>query len=825
MDLSKTIQIMATKIFFSKQGNSIPYANIALAYYINGQSNESNGTQKIDIEWKDSSNSKNNESNVELIVDNGKIVDTENVARYLARTYKDLGLYGSDTISSTLIDQWIDFALINFGPKNLKDLDSALDEVNHHLTLRTFLVDYKITLADIILWESLKNSPVFKHMLKSGKDIGIYLTRWYNYVSSLDFIQESLAWQTWSAESSKPRKEQPNMNIGLTNAELGKVVTRFPPEPSGYLHIGHAKAALLNEYFAREYNGKFILRLDDTNPSKEKQEFEETIKEDLSHLGICPDAISHTSNYFEELYQYAIKIIKKGLAYVDDTDVNTMREQRMDGIASKCRDLSIEENLQRFDDMFKGTEFGLNCCLRAKIDMENLNKALRDPVIYRCNLLSHPRTGNQWKIYPTYDFACPIVDSVEGVTHALRTNEYRDRNAQYDWILNALDLRKVYIWDFSRLNFVYTLLSKRKLAWFVEKGFVSGWDDPRFPTVRGILRRGMTVEALKKYILTQGASQNTVLLEWDKLWAINKSVIDPVAPRHTTVLEKDLVKVNIINGPENIYSKDLPKHKKNPDVGTKKTWYSSKILIDQEDAKTFDIEEEITLMDWGNAFVKAIHKSTSNPEVVSELELQLHLEGDFKKTKKKVTWLADIPEVIKVVLVDYDYLITKRKLEENDELQDYVTEQSEFLTDALADSNVRELKKGNIIQFERKGYYILDNDINEIPRFISIPDGKASSMASKAGENENTSSKSSKKQVKKEENKQGKKDNKKDNSNADVSSVRSISASIDTTNVNAIDDGVISNIKMYRVPGIYGNFPIPSHDKISKMYNSPNIYI
>ncbi|CAG8499776.1 2024_t:CDS:10 [Diversispora eburnea] len=529
----------------------------------------------------------------------------------------------------------------------------------------------------------------------------------------------------------QPRKEQPNMNIGLTNAELGKVVTRFPPEPSGYLHIGHAKAALLNEYFAREYNGKFILRLDDTNPNKEK--FEESIKEDLSLLGINPDVISHTSNHFEELYQYAIKIIKKGLAYVDDTDVNTMRKQRMDGIASKCRDLSIEENLQRFDEMFKGTEF-------ENYDIHYSQKNNRD----------------RWKIYPTYDFACPIVDSVEGVTHALRTNEYRDRNAQYDWILNALDLRKVYIWDFSRLNFVYTLLSKRKLAWFVEKGLVSGWDDPRFPTVRGILRRGMTVEALKKYILIQGASQNTVLLEWDKLWAINKSVIDPVSPRHTTILEKDLVKVNIINGPEIIYSKDLPKHKKNLDVGTKKTWYSSKILIDQEDAKTFDIDEEITLMDWGNAFVKAIHKSTSNQEVVSGLELQLHLEGDFKKTKKKITWLADIPEVTKVVLVDYDYLITKRKLEENDELQDYVTEKSEFLTDALADSNVRELKKGNIIQFERKGYYIMDNDIDKIPRFISIPDGKASSMASKAGKNENTS-----------------------------------------------DDSVISNVKMYRVSDIY----------------------
>lgn len=164
--------------------------------------------------------------------------------------------------------------------------------------------------------------------------------------------------------------------------------------------------------------------------------------------------------------------------------------------------------------------------------MQDKNKAMRDPVIYRCNLIPHIRTGTTWKIYPIYDFACPIVDSVEGVTHALRTNEYRDRNPQYDWFLKALSIRKVEIWDFSRVNFVYTLLSKRKLTWFVNEGKVSGWDDPRFPTVRGILRRGMTVEALRNYILMQGASQKDMLMEWDKIWSLNKKAIDSVAGRY-----------------------------------------------------------------------------------------------------------------------------------------------------------------------------------------------------------------------------------------------------------------------------------------------------
>lgn len=173
--------------------------------------------------------------------------------------------------------------------------------------------------------------------------------------------------------------------------------------------------------------------------------------------------------------------------------------------------------------------------MRAKISVDAKNKALRDPVMYRCNLLPHNRTGRKWNIYPTYDFACPVVDSIEGVTHALRTNEYHDRNDQYYWFIEQMGLRKPLIWDYSRINFIYTLLSKRKLQWFVDKGLVSGWDDPRFPTVRGILRRGLTKEALMQFILMQGASKNTILLEWDKLWAINKQIIDPLSPRYVAL--------------------------------------------------------------------------------------------------------------------------------------------------------------------------------------------------------------------------------------------------------------------------------------------------
>lgn len=303
-------------------------------------------------------------------------------------------------------------------------------------------------------------------------------------------------------EASKA--EEDSVNIELQDAGKG-VVTRFPPEPSGYLHIGHAKAALLNDFFAKEkYKGTLLLRFDDTNPVKEKQEFQDSIVEDLALMGITPDKTSHTSDYFKELYEYAIQLIKNGDAYADDTEQEQMRKQRWDGLPSKNRDTPVEQNLARFEEMKKGTPEGQRWCLRAKMSVEDPNKALRDPVIYRCSLEPHHRTGATWKIYPTYDFCCPIIDAHEGVTHALRTTEYNDRDAQYQWFIKALNLRPVHNWNFSRLNFVRTLLSKRKLTKFVDTNHVWGWDDPRMPTVRGIRRRGMTIPALREFIIKQG---------------------------------------------------------------------------------------------------------------------------------------------------------------------------------------------------------------------------------------------------------------------------------------------------------------------------------
>lgn len=296
---------------------------------------------------------------------------------------------------------------------------------------------------------------------------------------------------------------RPSFEVDLPDAEIGKVRLRFAPEPSGYLHIGHSKAALLNQYFAQRYQGQLIIRFDDTNPAKESNEFVDNLLIDIETLGIKYETVTYTSDYFPNLMEMAENLIRQGKAYVDDTPREQMQKERMDGIESKCRNNSVEENMKLWKEMIAGSERGLQCCLRGKLDMQDPNKSLRDPVYYRCNPVPHHRIGSKYKIYPTYDFACPFVDAIEGITHALRSSEYHDRNAQYYRIQEDMGVRKVHIYEFSRLNMVYTLLSKRKLLWFVQHGKVDGWDDPRFPTVQGIVRRGLKVEALIQFILEQ----------------------------------------------------------------------------------------------------------------------------------------------------------------------------------------------------------------------------------------------------------------------------------------------------------------------------------
>ncbi|KAK4225469.1 putative glutamate--tRNA ligase, cytoplasmic [Podospora fimiseda] len=617
---------------------------------------------------------------------------------------------------------------------DFRSIEPRLQFLDKHLILRTYLEGYTLGELDTKVWQALRGNRAAVAFIRKGSLVN--LTRWFIFIEeNHPEIQAEIKALDAAAKAkvAAASKAGASYALALQDTEKG-VVTRFLPEPSGYLHIGHAKAALLSDYFAREYKGQLRLRLDDTNPSKEKEEFQDAIIEDLALMGIKPDTLTYTSDYFDYLHDMCIRLIKEGHAYADDTEQEEMRDQRWKGIASKRRDLPAEETLRIFEEMKKGSEEGVKWCIRAKVSVDNPNKAMRDPVIYRCNIdTPHHRTGTKWKVYPLYDLAAPLVDSKEGVTHALRSTEYTDRNPLYQWFLDTLKLRQVHMWDFARMNFIRTFLSKRKLAKLVDTGKVWGWDDPRMPTVRGVRRRGMTIPALREFIIKQGPSRNVTTMDWTNFWATNKKFIDPISPRHTAIIKKDVVKV-IVTGadaPAEPFTADKPKHPKNKEVGTKKVAFSNELLLDQVDAKSFKEGEEITLMAWGNAFVRKIDQADPIPTITVEL----NLAGDVKKTEKKVTWLASKgQDLVPAELWDFDYLITKDVLGEDDVLEDCLNPTTSTVEYAWTDGATAELKKDDIIQLERRGYYRVDKGLGDWKEdeekklvLFCIPTGKTGS--------------------------------------------------------------------------------------------------
>jgi glutamyl-tRNA synthetase len=542
------------------------------------------------------------------------------------------------------------------------------------------------------------------------------------------------------AAASAGDKEENAGDVGgcppLEGAVEGAVVTRFPPEPSGFLHIGHAKAVLLNEYYAKHYKGKLLVRFDDTNPSKEKEEFETNILRDLASLGVKPDAISHSSDHFDVCQDLARKLIAAGNAFMDDTDQATMQEERGNRQESKRRGMAPEESLAWFEKLVKGDPTAKHWCLRAKLDMSSDNGTLRDPVLYRGNDTPHHKTGTRYKCYPTYDFVCPIVDSIEGVTHALRTLEYVDRDAQYAKLQDLMGLRKVRIYGFSKLNFVYTVLSKRKLQWFVDNGRVPDWNDPRFPTVQGVVRRGVSMTALRRFIYAQGASRNVVLQEWDKFWSMNKDEIEPTAPRYQGIAKNGAVKLVLSGGeaeiaPGAVAAKSVPLVPADGDKGAMRPMRLAKtVLLESEDANECSAGDKIILLQWGVVEVTAVHRGADGK--VSGLEGSHQPEASVKKIKQKYNWVAETDDLLTATIKEFDHLITKPKIEEGEDFQSFLNPLSVGSMPVLVEPALRQAKVGDVLQLLRRGFFRVDkaHASEESPlELVLIPDGKAKSMS------------------------------------------------------------------------------------------------
>ncbi|CAH3119198.1 unnamed protein product [Porites lobata] len=715
-------------------------------------------TYPLQLEWGDNTSLKINED-LTLTTDHS-------IARYIARCHPALGLYGRNPLQASEVDHWLEFSVNSL--ENAGNIDDALHRLNKSLAPVAFLAGHSVTLADFAVWGALKVSGNVEKLMKPGSSFE-HVARWLTFCGAQPpfcNVSEKIPSQNSGNNSAQlgTKMKSEGKYVQLPGASQGNVVTRFPPEASGYLHIGHAKAALLNQYYRNMYDGTMIMRFDDTNPAKENAEFEKVILEDLKMLKIEPDRFTHTSDHFDTIMNFAEKMIREGKAYADDTPGDQMKEEREKRVKSANRDNSVEKNLEVWEQMKKGTEYGQRFALRAKLDYQSENGCMRDPTIYRCKPEEHVRTGLKYKVYPTYDFACPIVDSIEGVTHALRTTEYHDRDPQYYWFIEQLGIRRPYIYEFSRLTLVNTVMSKRKLTYLVDQGYVEGWDDPRFPTVRGVLRRGMTVEGLREFIVLQGSSKANVHMEWDKIWALNKKVIDPVAPRYTALQKDEMVPIVIPEATEEV--KECPLHPKNPSVGDKEVWYGPKVYIEGADAVTLSVGEMVTLMNWGNVKITKINKTPSGG--VKSLEAELHLDNkDFKKTTK-LTWLAESSKasLLPTITVHFDNVISKAVLTKTDDFKNYINKDSKQEIEMVGDPAMASLKKGDIIQLQRRGYFICDQPYEPPSRYtgrecpvvlFSVPDGhtKPSPTAgNKAKESEGHKKNESKKKEKGNKNNQ-----------------------------------------------------------------------
>ena len=521
-------------------------------------------------------------------------------------------------------------------------------------------------------------------------------------------------------------------NIIQEDLQSGKhpeIVTRFPPEPNGYLHIGHAKSIFLNFGLVQEFPGHCFMRFDDTNPINEDEEYVQAILEDVRWLGFdWQDRLTHASDYFQRLYDFAEDLIQQGKAYVDSQSQEIIREQRgtltEPGTASPFRERSIAENLELFRRMKSGEFEDGTHVLRAKIDMASPNINLRDPVIYRIRKVTHQRTGNEWCLYPMYDYTHCLSDALEGITHSLCTLEFEDHRPLYDWVLDQLDVpchpRQI---EFSRLNLQYTVLSKRRLIQLVEENHVSGWDDPRMPTISGLRRRGYTPESLQLFAERIGISKAENNIYMSVLEDCIREDLDSKAPRAMAVLHP--LKVVLLNWPEDQEEElDAPVHQQFPDRGRRPIPMSREIFIDKDDFDEDPPEGFHRLIPGGevrlrNAYVircEEVIKDASGKVIelrcIYDPNTARGRKPEGRKVKGIIHWVSAAHAVPAEVRL-YDRLFSKptpgSDHPDKNFLLDLNPNSMEILSQAWLEPNLINAEAGTAYQFERLGYFCLDS--------------------------------------------------------------------------------------------------------------------
>ena len=514
-----------------------------------------------------------------------------------------------------------------------------------------------------------------------------------------------------------------------TNKYDGRVVTRFPPEPNGYLHIGHAKSICLNFGIAEEYGGRCHLRFDDTNPIKEEQEYIDSIKEDVRWLGFdWGEHEYYASDYFDQLYEWAIQMIKDGNAFVCNLSAEEIREHRgtltTPGKDSPYRSRSIEENLELFGKMCAGDFDEGTHTLRAKVDMASPNLNMRDPVMYRILKSPHPHVGDKWCIYPMYDFTHGQSDSIEKITHSICTLEFEDHRPLYDWYIDALGIYHPQQIEFARLNLTYTVMSKRRLLELVREGHVHGWDDPRMPTISGMRRRGYTPESIRRFCKMIGVAKADNTVDIAQLQFCVREDLNKVAPRYMAVLRP--LKVVIENYPEDqVEEMDAVNNPEDPDAGSRKVPFSKTIYIEQEDFMEDPPKKYYRLAPGREIRLRYAYFITCK-EVIKDaggnvIELRCTYDPatrggdapDGRKVKATLHWVS-ADHAIDAEVRLYDHLFTKPFPGDAEEGLDWRSNLNPdslvVLQGAKLEPALAEAKPGDRVQFERMGYYCVDKD-------------------------------------------------------------------------------------------------------------------